>query len=191
MLDQPQITQTTAQLAAVIRLTIPRSEIQNAMGSGIGELMTTLAAQGIAPTGPWYSHHLRMDPGIFDFEIGVPVSAPVTPAGRVVPGELPAATSPVRSTMAPTRVSAPLGRSFVRGSRRKDARLPRISGNAMSAGRIPDRTPPRGAPSSTSRWSCRTHERGPALTQGSRPPRRGPAIRGPRRAARSPAARRP
>ncbi len=92
MLDQPQITQTTAQLAAVIRLTIPRSGIQNAMGSGIGELMTTLAAQGIAPTGPWYSHHLRMDPGIFDFEIGVPVSAPVTPAGRVVPGELPAAT---------------------------------------------------------------------------------------------------
>ena len=62
------------------------------MGPGIGELMAALDAQGVAPAGPWYSHHLRMDPGVFDFEIGVPVSAPVKAAGRVVPGQLPAAT---------------------------------------------------------------------------------------------------
>lgn len=92
MFDQPQITQTAAQAAAVIHLTIPREEIQTVMGPGIGELMATLEAQGIAPSGPWYSHHLRMDPGIFDFEIGVPVSAPISAAGRVAPGQLPAAT---------------------------------------------------------------------------------------------------
>lgn len=92
MLDHPQITQTAAQAAAVIHLTIPREEIQKVMGPGIGELMATLQAQGVAPAGPWYSHHLRMDPGVFDFEIGVPVSAPVGAAGRVVPGQLPAAT---------------------------------------------------------------------------------------------------
>jgi effector-binding domain-containing protein len=33
-----------------------------------------------------------MDPKVFDFEVGVPVSKPVAPAGRVEPGELPAAT---------------------------------------------------------------------------------------------------
>jgi effector-binding domain-containing protein len=33
-----------------------------------------------------------MDPDIWDFEVGVPVSRPVSPAGRVEPGELPAAT---------------------------------------------------------------------------------------------------
>ena len=33
-----------------------------------------------------------MDPGIFDFEIGVPVVAPFTPAGRVEEGQLPSAT---------------------------------------------------------------------------------------------------
>jgi effector-binding domain-containing protein len=33
-----------------------------------------------------------MDPKIFDFEIGVPVAQPVTAAGRVQPGELPATT---------------------------------------------------------------------------------------------------
>ena len=32
-----------------------------------------------------------MSPKVFDFEIGVPVSAPFTPAGRVKPGMLPAA----------------------------------------------------------------------------------------------------
>jgi hypothetical protein len=43
------------------------------MGPGLRELMAVAAAQGIAPTGPWFSHHLRMDPDIFDFEISVPV----------------------------------------------------------------------------------------------------------------------
>src|SRR5262245_9064625 len=92
MLDTPQIVQTAAQQAAVVRLTIPRAEIRNVMGPGIGELMAAIAAQGIAPAGPWFSHHLRMDPDVFDFEIGVPLTAPVTPAGRVQPGQLPAAT---------------------------------------------------------------------------------------------------
>ena len=90
MLDTPQITQTAAQLTAIIRLTIPREEIRKVMGPGISELMATVAAQGISPTGPWFTHHLRMDPAIFDFEIGVPVTAPVAAAGRVKPGQLPA-----------------------------------------------------------------------------------------------------
>ncbi len=91
MLDTPQITQTTEQRTAVIHLTVPREEIQNVMGPGISEVMTVIAAQGIAPTGPWFTHHLRMDPAIFDFEVGVPVDAPVAPVGRVKPGQLPAA----------------------------------------------------------------------------------------------------
>jgi effector-binding domain-containing protein len=91
MLDTPQITQTTARLTAVIRLTIPRAEIRTVMGPGIGELMSVIAAQGIAAAGPWYTHHLRMDPNIFDFEIGVPVAAPVVATGRVRPGEQSAA----------------------------------------------------------------------------------------------------
>ena len=92
MLDKPQIVRTDAQLTAVIRLTIPREEIRNVMGPGIAELMAAVTAQGIAPAGPWFTHHLRMDPDTFDFEIGVPVRAPVSPAGRVRAGHLPAAT---------------------------------------------------------------------------------------------------
>jgi effector-binding domain-containing protein len=92
MLDQPEIVRTAAQSTAVLRLTIPRTEIQNVMGPGYREVMAAVAAQGIAPVGPWFTHHLRMDPDTFDFEIGVPVATPVAAAGRVKPGRLPAAT---------------------------------------------------------------------------------------------------
>src|SRR5439155_25534283 len=91
MLDKPEIVQTDAQLTAVIRLTVPREEIRSVMGPGMAELMAAAAAQGIGPAGPLYSHHFRMDPDVFDFEIGVPVTAPVSPVGRVKPGQLPAA----------------------------------------------------------------------------------------------------
>src|SRR5688500_5508298 len=90
MLETPHMAQTAPQLTAVIRLTCLRSEIRNVMGPGIRELMETVAAKGIVPAGPWFTHHLKMDPGMFDFEIGVPVTTPVAPVGRVQPGELPA-----------------------------------------------------------------------------------------------------
>ena len=90
MLDTPHITQTTARLTAFIHVIVPREDIQNVMGPGIGELMATVAAQGIAPAGPWFTHHRRRPTDTFDFEISVPVTAPVSAAGRVQPGEWPA-----------------------------------------------------------------------------------------------------
>ena len=91
MIQQPDVVQTEALEAAVIHLTIPRDEIQQVMGPAIGELMGAIAAQGKAPAGPIFTHHLRMDPGMFDFEIGVPVSGPIADIGRVRQGELPGA----------------------------------------------------------------------------------------------------
>ena len=92
MLGAPQIVQTALQLTASVPLSIPREAIQSVMGPAIGELMAVLAAQKIAPTGPLFSHHFRMDPQRFDFEIGAPVATTVAAAGRVRPGQLPAAT---------------------------------------------------------------------------------------------------
>lgn len=90
MIDAPRITRTDAQQTAVIHVTIAREEIRNVMGPGISELISTVADQGGTPAGPWFTHHLRMEPGIFDFEIGVPVAAPVAASGRVEPSEWPA-----------------------------------------------------------------------------------------------------
>jgi effector-binding domain-containing protein len=90
MIDTPQIADTSEQLTAFIHLTVPREQIRDVMGPGISEVMAAVAAQGKGPAGPWFTHHLRMDPATFDFEICVPVTAPVTPVGRVRPGRLAA-----------------------------------------------------------------------------------------------------
>lgn len=91
MIDTPEITQTTAQQTAVVHLTIPREEIQTVMEPAIREVMAAVAAQGITPSGPLFSYHLRVDPALFDFEVGVPVATPVAATGRVKAGQLPAA----------------------------------------------------------------------------------------------------
>jgi len=91
-IDAPQISKAPERLAAVIHLTIPRSEIRSVMGPGLTEVMAAVEAQRIGPAGPWFTHHLKMNPATFDFEICVPVTAPVTPVGRVKPEIFPAVT---------------------------------------------------------------------------------------------------
>ena len=92
MIDTPQILETAAQPTAIIHVTVPSARIREVMGPGLRELMSTLAAQGVVPTGRWFTHHLKMPGDSFDFEIGVPVGKPLVPAGRVTNGELPAVT---------------------------------------------------------------------------------------------------
>lgn len=90
MLDEPQLIQTEAQPAAVIRFSIPRAQIREVMGPAMQEVIRTAITQGIGPVGPLFSHHSRMEPEMFHFEVGVPVSSEVKPTGRVVASELPA-----------------------------------------------------------------------------------------------------
>jgi effector-binding domain-containing protein len=91
VIDTPQIAESAEQLTACIPLVVPRTQIQTVMGPAIREVFATLAAQGIAPTGPWFTHHRRRPSDTFDFEVCVPVASPVAAAGRVQPGRLPAA----------------------------------------------------------------------------------------------------
>jgi effector-binding domain-containing protein len=99
VLDIPQVTSTPEQQYASIGLTVPRADIRSVMGPGVRELFATLHAQGIAPAGAWFTHHLRMVPEVFDFEIGVPVARPVAAAGRVRPGLRPAMPRVARAVM--------------------------------------------------------------------------------------------
>ena len=92
MIDTPLIVRSTALRMACIHLTVPRTQIQTVMGPGIGEILGVLAAQGIAPSGPLFTHHRRQPTDSFDFAICIPIPTPVTPSGRVQNGELPAAT---------------------------------------------------------------------------------------------------
>jgi effector-binding domain-containing protein len=91
MIDTPCIIHSSAQLAAVIHLRIPRAEMMHVFRPAVDELLAVLTAQGIKPVGAVFAHHLQMSPDTFDFEVGLPVGTPVIAAGRVRPGELPAA----------------------------------------------------------------------------------------------------
>jgi effector-binding domain-containing protein len=91
MIDTPQIVQTDEQPAAVIHLVVSCAEIALAMDSAIAEVLSALAAQGIAPAGPYFSFHMRRPTDTFDFEVGFPVDRPLNPGGRVKMGKLPAA----------------------------------------------------------------------------------------------------
>jgi len=91
MITELTTLQTEDQQTAVIRLTIPRGQIQEVMGPAIGEVVEAAMSQGIGPVGPVFSNHFRVDPEIFDFEVGVSVSMPAKPVGRVQPGVLPGA----------------------------------------------------------------------------------------------------
>jgi len=90
MISTPQIVQTPAQEAAVIRLTIPRSQMPKQFGPAVGELLQELNRQGIEPVGAVFAHHFRITPETFDFELGIKVATPVSDNGRVRRGALPA-----------------------------------------------------------------------------------------------------
>lgn len=90
MLETPELIDVPQQHTAVIRLHIPFDECQEHFGPAVGELFAELEQQGIAPAGPLFDHHFSAPDTHFDFEIGVPVSKPVAPNGRVIPSERPA-----------------------------------------------------------------------------------------------------
>ena len=92
MIETPEIVETSPQMMAFIHLTIPREEIRHVMDPGLQEILGVLADQGIEPAGPWFTHHLRMAPEIFDFEICVPVPVKGKLSRRVEFGEWPAMT---------------------------------------------------------------------------------------------------
>ncbi len=92
MIETPQILRTTEQRTAMVAIRIPASEIRSAMGDGLKELHAALGAQGISPSGPWFTHHLRQPSDTFDFEIHLPIESEIKPVGRVVPGHWPEMT---------------------------------------------------------------------------------------------------
>ncbi len=89
MIDKPQITDTKEQQAAVIRLANAIADMPKVVHPAITELMSVVKAQKIGPASAWYIYVHEMDSAKIDFEVGVPVTDPVKPTGRVKAGKLP------------------------------------------------------------------------------------------------------
>jgi len=92
MIETPQQVDVPAQDVAALHLHTPRTRMMQVMGPGISEAMQAAASQGVGPDGPWFAHHHEITATSFDFDICVPVTAPVQAAGRVRPWTRPAMT---------------------------------------------------------------------------------------------------
>lgn len=92
MLERPEIVHSPAQATAIVRIEVPRAEIMRVMEPAIDEVLQVLREQGVQPAGSLVTYHRSMDPAVFDFEVGFPVSMTVRPSRRVVPSGIPAAT---------------------------------------------------------------------------------------------------
>lgn len=90
MINTPHIVESPQQRTAAIHVTIARNEIEQVFPAAVNELMAALREQGIGPTGPLLSYHLKMPSDVFDFEIALPVDRDVEANGRVVASEVPA-----------------------------------------------------------------------------------------------------
>ncbi len=111
MISNPRITQTEEWQVAALPLRIRREESMEMMGPAFQEVFAVLEAQGIPPAGPLTNHHLKMEPGIFDFRICVPVDNPVTPSGRVIPARCAPPRSRRSTISGPTKGCRMRGRS--------------------------------------------------------------------------------
>lgn len=90
MIEPLRILQIEPRPTAIIPLIATWEEMPVVMGPAIRELLAEVAAQGITPAGPWFTHHLRRPTETFDFEVSIPVSGSVQPHGRMRPCEWPA-----------------------------------------------------------------------------------------------------
>ncbi len=90
MIDAPERITTEPVAYAAIYQRIPTSEIMKVMGPTCAEIGRELVAQGIPPSGPWFTHHLERPREFFNFEVCFPVTQRIEPAGRVQPGLWPA-----------------------------------------------------------------------------------------------------
>jgi effector-binding domain-containing protein len=90
MIETPKVTDLPEQQAAIIHIETTRANIHAVMAPGIGEAMTAATEQAIGPIGPWFAHHHKITAETFNFDICIPVSAPLTAVGRVQPWKRPA-----------------------------------------------------------------------------------------------------
>lgn len=83
------LVERAPQPTAVVRATIPVSEIPSFLGHAYETVLRVLASQGIAPSGEPFTYYPAAPTATVELEAGFPVAAAPHPEGEVVTGELP------------------------------------------------------------------------------------------------------
>jgi len=87
MIEVPRVVETEAVPIAKLYAKVPISETQTQMGLLLRELGEELQRQQVRPVGAWFAHHFRRPDEFFDFKVCFQLEKPISPNGRVEPGE--------------------------------------------------------------------------------------------------------
>jgi effector-binding domain-containing protein len=85
---QVERVELAEQPTAVVRGLVPEEKIPEFLGGAFAEVMGVIGAQDLRPDGMPFGCYVPTSDGI-QVEAGFPTSAPVEPAGRVLPSSLP------------------------------------------------------------------------------------------------------
>lgn len=85
----PQLVTREPQACAVVRETVPMSELQGFFARAFGETMAVANRQGKQVVGPPFGLYFGMPTDTIDVAAGFPVEATIEAEGSVVPYELP------------------------------------------------------------------------------------------------------
>jgi effector-binding domain-containing protein len=77
------------QPTAVVRSTIPVTEIPKFLGHAYEAVMQAISTQGITPVGEPFAYYHGAPTTTIELEAGFPTAAPCAPLGEVVPSQLP------------------------------------------------------------------------------------------------------
>lgn len=86
---EPVLVEVDEQTTAMVAGSVPMEELPSFFDAAFGTLGATLAAQSAQIVGPPYARYLGDPMPVAQLEVGIPVGAPVTADGDVVPGTLP------------------------------------------------------------------------------------------------------
>jgi effector-binding domain-containing protein len=86
---QPTLTTIAPVTTAVVRGTIPTSELRDFFDRSFRVLGEALANQGVTATGPAFGLYRGPIDDSTTLEVGFPTDRPISPDGSAEPGELP------------------------------------------------------------------------------------------------------
>ena len=95
------LVERSPQPTAVVRATIPISEIPTFIGHAYEAVIHALNSQGMTPVGAPFAYYLAKPTTTVELEAGFPIAAPCAPVGEITPSELPGGTVAVTVHVGP------------------------------------------------------------------------------------------
>lgn len=122
MKQEPQIQSRSERPYVAIRSRLRMQDIPNLLPPLIPEVVNWVQQQGLTPAGPPFFHYTKMEAGLLDIEVGIPLEeagASLPGSERVKPGKFPAGQYVVTTFMGPYNRLNPVHQALERWGQEK------------------------------------------------------------------------